>query len=190
MERPHIGRTILVLTQEQEDEEMIRSRLKPYALIVCLVSLMSAPGWAQQAATLAEAVSPRILFLTSGGYWENSGEGSAPEAEATAAETGLQRGYYRLIAIRGEDNRSLLQLQQIALTPEGPKLATTIGIDEINNLGGYVTDIRPEDSTGSASRQGFGAYVYLKTDPSVVEPETWSVYIDEFGDILVEQSSN
>ena len=94
------------------------------------------------------------------------------------------------MAIRGEDNRSLLELQEIALGSDGPALASSTGIDEINSLGGYITDIRPEDSTGAASRQGFGAYIYLKTDPAVAEPETWALYIDEFGEMLVERSSN
>ena len=40
-----------------------------------------------------------------------------------------QRGYYRLIAIRGEDNRSLLELQHIALTPEGPQLLTSAAVE-------------------------------------------------------------
>ena len=101
-----------------------------------------------------------------------------------------QRGYYRLIAVRGEDNRSLVELQHIALTPDGPQLLESFGIEEINSLGAYVTDIRPEDSTGAAAQQGFGAYIYLKTAPNVVEPETWALYVDQFGDIQVEQWSN
>ena len=107
---------------------------------------------------------------------------------ATAAQA--QEEAAALIAIRGADNRSQLHLQQIALTPEGPELALSIGIDEINALGAYVTDIRPEDSTGAASAPGFAAYIYLKTDPKVAEPETWALYVDEFGEIQVERSSN
>lgn len=172
---------------------MMRTTLKMLAMMVCLAPLLSSPGFAQQGSELADSLSPRLLFMTSGGYWETqdetseSGDTDASDAQAT---TELKRGYYRLIAIRGEDNRSLLQLQQIALGPDGPVLETSMGIDEINSLGGYITDIRPEDSTGAASKPGFGAYIYLKTDPSVVEPETWALYIDEFGDIMVEQSSN
>ncbi|MGJ8570315.1 MAG: hypothetical protein ACSHXI_06415 [Hoeflea sp.] len=139
---------------------------------------------------MTDTVSPRILFLTSGGYWEKPDEASETGTESADANTGSQRGYYRLIAIRGEDNRSQLQLQQIALTPDGPEIATSVGIEDINGLGGYITDIRPEDSTGASSQQGFGAYIYLKTDPSIVEPETWALYIDELGDIQVERSSN
>ncbi|MCC0033640.1 MAG: hypothetical protein H6887_00075 [Hoeflea sp.] len=155
------------------------SRLSKVALVLaCLAPALPAAGVAQEAAELAGGLSPRILFVTSGGYWEKAEEGAQ------------QRGYYRLIAIRGEDNRSLIELQHIALTPDGPELLTSAGIEEINSLGAYVTDIRPEDSTGTATQQGFGAYIYLKTAPNVVEPETWVLYIDDVGDIQVERSSN
>ena len=169
---------------------MIRSASKVLLLLACLAPSLPASGFPQEASTLADALSPRILFLTSGGYWEKTDDATDSGNASAEAKAETQRGYYRLIAIRGEDNRSLVQLQQIALTPEGPELATSIRIDEINSLGGYVTDIRPEDSTGAASQQGFGAYIYLKTDPAVIEPETWAFYIDEFGDIQVERSSN
>jgi len=151
-------------------------------LLLCLLPVAAVQAFAQQGSGLADSLSPRILFLTSGGYWEKAPESGAGD------ET--QRGYYRLVAIRGEDNRSLLQLQEIALTSGGPELASSTGVDQINELGGYITDIRPEDSTGASTQQGFGAYIYLKTDPSVVEPETWVLYIDEFGEMLVERSSN
>ncbi|MDZ7601758.1 MAG: hypothetical protein U1A06_10335 [Hoeflea sp.] len=170
-------------------------------LLAGLTTPLSGPALAQEDPTsLAGALSPRVLFITSGGYWEGTGEtaeaaGSANQAGAeTAPELAeaapASRGYYRLIAIRGADNKSQVFLQHIALTPDGPDLALSIGIDEINSLGGYVTDMRPEDSTGTATQAGFAAYIHLKTDPSVAEPETWALYIDEFGDMQVERSSN
>ena len=162
---------------------MVRNASKILLLLGCLAgSVAAAPASAQDASQLADALSPRVLFVTSGGFWT---------AQNTGDTTGdQQRGYYRLIAIRGADNRSQLQLQQIALTADGPALKTSIGIDVINDLGAYITDIRPEDSTGAARQPGFAAYVYLKTDPAVVEPETWSIYVDEFGDMQVAASSN
>ena len=159
---------------------MIRTMSKVLMVLAWLLPATPLVANAQNANEVVATVSPRILFVTSGGYWEKPGE-----------EAGSQlRGYYRLIAIRGEDNRSVVELQHVALTPEGPQLLTSTGIDEINNLGAYVTDIRPEDSTGTATQQGFGAYIYLKTAPNVVEPETWALYVDAFGDIQIEQSSN
>jgi len=159
---------------------MIRTLSKVPLLLVWLVPAMPLTGSAQEPNDLAAALSPRILFVTSGGYWEKTGEEAGSQ----------QRGYYRLIAVRGEDNRSLVELQHIALTADGPQLLERSGIEEINSLGAYVTDIRPEDSTGAAAQQGFGAYIYLKTAPNAVEPETWALYVDQFGDIQVEQSSN
>lgn len=179
---------------------MFRTVPKMLLLLACLASATPAAGLAQDAAALGETLPPRILFVTSGGYWEETDQQEADKAADTGeagkdatepAGTPTQnRGYYRLIAIRGEDNRSLVHLQQIALTPAGPELAKSTPIDAINDLGGYVTDIRPEDSTGAASGPGFAAYIYLKTDPKIVEPETWALYIDEFGEMQVEQSSN
>lgn len=168
-------------------------------LLSGLVSAIASTSMAQDVSPLAESLSPRLLFVTSGGYWEEAADGGAAtetqtqttEPASSSAETAPpKRGYYRLIAIRSADNKSQVHLQQIALTPQGPELALSIGVEEINALGGYVTDIRPEDSTGAASGPGFAAYIYLKTDPKVIEPDTWSLYIDEFGDIHVERSSN
>ncbi|WP_394689779.1 hypothetical protein [Hoeflea sp.] len=175
--------------------------LAPKVLIV-LVGLATgavAHALAQDADGIAQSLNERVLFVTSGGFWE---EASAPQGDADGeasgkgdsttetAPTTTRRGYYRLVAIRGEDNRSLVELHQIALTPEGPQLALSIGLEEINALGAYVTDIRPEDSTGTASQHGFSAFIYLKTDPSATEPQTWALFVDEFGDIVVEKSSN
>ncbi|MDF1607056.1 hypothetical protein PZ897_02595 [Hoeflea sp. YIM 152468] len=178
---------------------MFRTASKILLLLACLSPAMPVPGLTQDIPDLADTLPARVLFVTSGGYWEGTiadtpladdagtTSGAVPDAEDAAAQ---KRGYYRLIAIRGADNRSLLQLQQIMLAPDGPELATSVPVEEINSLGGYVTDIRPEDSTGSASQPGFAAYIYLKTDPSVGEPDTWALFIDEFGDVSVEQTTN
>lgn len=175
----------------------------PRFLFFFLASLATgavvAPALAQDPKGIAQTLSERVLFVTSGGFWEgvavpqNDAAGEASGQANSAAETApaaTQRGYYRLVAIRGQDNRSLVELQQIELTPEGPQLALSISLEEINALGAYVTDIRPEDSTGAASQHGFSAFIYLKTDPTVAEPETWALFVDEFGDIVVEKSSN
>ncbi|WP_412048719.1 hypothetical protein ACK6D9_12135 [Hoeflea sp. Naph1] len=190
---------------------------KTLLFLAGLIPALANPSLAQDIEGVAESLSERVLFVTSGGAWEeavNPGpdetgetsdgkaaepqikdEGQAPDnanpdvAEATPP-TAPQRGYYRLVALRGPDNRSLLHLQQIALTGDGPELVLSIEVEEINALGAYVTDIRPEDSTGAASQPGFAAYIYLKTDPTMVEPETWALYVDEFGDIVVEKTSN
>ena len=179
--------------------EPMSRRPSPKILLLLLagfVPAIASASLAQDVSALAESLSARLLFVTSGGYWEEAGDATETETQTaepvspSAEAAPPKRGYYRLIAIRGADNSSQVHLQQIALTPQGPELALSIGVDEINSLGGYVTDIRPEDSTGAASGPGFAAYIYLKTDPKVIEPDTWSLYVDEFGDIHVERSSN
>lgn len=189
---------------------MALSPLRYLAAAAIAAGLATTPAASQDAN--GKDVPERVLFVTSGGYWESAaeavetagGEGAEDDAGTTTPDgsddaagapeaddqSELQRGYYRLIAIRGEDNRSRLALQEIALTPEGPKLVSAAEVPEINALGAYITDIRPENSTGRSSGPGFAAFIYLKTDPDTVEPDTWTLFVDEFGDILVEPSSN
>lgn len=174
----------------------------PKTLFILAGLLVSVPSasLAQNAEEIAEALPERVLFVTSGGYWEDAGDDASQETatdgEAGTSETEeagageMRRGYFRLIVVRGEDNRSLAELQRIELAADGPALDQSTSLEEINELGAYVTDVRPENSTGTSSQPGFAAFVYLKTDPSVSEPETWTVIVDEFGDIVVEQSSN
>lgn len=136
------------------------------------------------AQTLNEALTlpTRLLFTVSGGFWTE-------DIEADGA-TATRKGYYRLSAFRREDNTSALFLQKIANTDNGPEEVLTLELDEISAMNAYITDMRPESSTGNSSNVGFAAYIYLKTDPSIVEPETYSVYVDDLDDIFVEQASN
>lgn len=166
----------------------------PKTLFILAGLLVCVPvaSLAQNAEEIAEALPERVLFVTSGGFWQDAapdGEAEANPAEAPG-EAEMRRGYYRLIVVRGEDNRSLVELQRIELAADGPALDQSTSLEEINEIGAYVTDVRPENSTGTTSQPGFAAFVYLKTDPTVSEPETWTVFVDEFGDIMVEQSSN
>lgn len=136
------------------------------------------------AQTLEEALTlpTRLLFAVSGGLWTE-------EIEVDGVTT-TNKGYYRLSAFRREDNTSALFLQKIANTEDGPKEVLTLELEEVSAMNAYITDMRPESSTGGGSGIGFAAYIYLKTDPSVVEPETYSVYVDDLDDIYVEQASN
>lgn len=136
------------------------------------------------AQTLDEAMAlpTRLLFTVSGGFWTE-------EIEIDGAAT-TRKGYYRLSAFRREDNTSALFLQKIANTDKGPEEVMTLELEQVSSMNAYITDMRPDNSTGSSSNVGFAAYVYLKTDPSVVEPDTYSVYVDDLDDIFVEQASN
>lgn len=145
-----------------------------------------------------------IIFVTSTGFWEESGdplevldltgEAKADEkAEAPAAkdvEPQKQRGYYKLIAVRQPEGNAHIYLQQIASTSAGPKVITSAELEEFSTMKAYVTDIRPETSDGISTQPGLFATVYLKTDPTATEPETWTVLIDDIGDIKIERETN
>lgn len=161
---------------------------------------------AQEIAGGIDAVSERVLFVTSGGAWQASGESEAASTKASgdestgapASEEGTpepaeaaapqaERGFYRLVVIRSTDNTSRVYLQQIGLADDGPQLVATTEIDEINALNAYVTDVGREESAG---QPGFSAFVFLKTDPALAEPDTWTIFVDEFGDLAVERATN
>lgn len=147
-------------------------------------------------------------FVISGGSWEGDAETSASAppvsptpapapagatapapVEGTATPT-PRRGYYKLIAIRQPDRTAKVYLQQILASDAGPEVLESVELEEFSAIRPYVTDIRPEDSTGISRQPGFFATVYLKTDPAAVEPEGWTVLIDEFGEIRVERATN
>lgn len=147
-------------------------------------------------------------FVISGGSWEGDAE-TAPSAQPAApsptpapaganapapagdsATPAPRRGYYKLIAIRQPDRTAKVYLQQILSGDAGPQVLESVELEEFSAIRPYVTDIRPEDSTGVSRQPGFFATVYLKTDPAAVEPEGWTVLIDEFGEIRVERATN
>ena len=147
-------------------------------------------------------------FVISGGAWEGDAEtlpaakteppapaGAAapvppPAPAATGDTASARRGYYKLIAIRQADRTAKVYLQQILSGETGPQVLESVELEEFTAIRPYVTDIRPEDSTGVSRQPGFFATVYLKTDPAQVEPEGWTVLIDEFGEIRVERETN
>ncbi|AJC78881.1 hypothetical protein IE4803_CH01656 [Rhizobium etli bv. phaseoli str. IE4803] len=147
------------------------------------------------AAPAQDAILPAsVIFATSTGYWED--DGNAPDierapsaAENVSAPQGKRHGYYKLFAVRQPDRTSKVYLQQIAQTESGPAIASTVELQEISDLKPYVTDIRPENSSGISKQPGLFSTIYLKTDPAA-EPDGWTVLIDEFGDITVEKATN
>lgn len=149
---------------------------------------------------LAEGDSPvseTITFVVSTGFWEEPMENDSDAAATTkpeTAETGqpdvLRRGYYKLIAVRQPDGTAHIHLQQIEATAEGPKIASSTVLEEFSALKPYVTDIRPENSSGVTAQPGLFATVYLKTDPKAAESESWTVLIDDLGEIRIERATN
>ena len=140
-----------------------------------------------------------IIFVTSTGFWEESGDplaildptGKAGEPQKPGEpQAEKQRGYYKLIAVRQPDGTAAIHLQQIEATAAGPKIASSAVLEEFSAMKPYVTDIRPENSSGVTAQPGLFATVYLKTDPKAVEPESWTVLIDDLGAIKVERATN
>jgi hypothetical protein len=141
-----------------------------------------------------------IIFVTSTGYWEESGDPLSvldPNGTKTTETQSVeqppapaQRGYYKLVAVRQPEGNAHIFLQQVALDAAGPKVVSSAELEEFSAMKAYVTDIRPETSDGVSSQPGLFATVYLKTDPTAGEPETWTVLIDDIGDIKVERETN
>ena len=158
------------------------------ALLALLLLVSSAGAKAED----ANVVPPQVTFVTSIGYWEESGEPlSSLDPNAAAEKPGdARRGYYKLIALRQADGTAQVHLQQIEATSAGPVVVSSAELEEFSALKAYVTDIRPETSTGVTAQPGMFATVYLKTDPTAREPETWTVLIDDLGDIKIERASN
>ncbi|WP_245292503.1 hypothetical protein [Rhizobium sp. 9140] len=143
----------------------------------------------------ADDVLPaNVTFVTSSGFWEDSGDPSAgldPRGKASPAPASpAQKGYYKLIALRQPDGTAHIVLQQIALDPAGPKIVSSAELDEFSKMKAFVTDIRPETSDGVTQQPGLFATVYLRTNPAASDIETWTVLIDELGDIRIERESN
>lgn len=156
--------------------------VKRFVFIFCLILFGAAVSAQSQGIEDALTLPDTLTFTVSGGYWT--------EEEDVDGETVTKGGYYRLSAFRRADKTSELILQKIENTDDGPQQAITLDVEEISGMNAFITDMRPESSLGSSQSQGFAAFVYLKTDISTVEPETYSVYIDDLDDIYVELASN
>ena len=156
---------------------------------VALLLLASAPAHAEDPSPVPETVT----FVISTGFWEEPVEDDAaatPETSDAGAAASLRRGYYKLIAVRQPDGTAQVHLQQIEATAAGPKIASSTVLEEFSAMKPYVTDIRPENSSGITTQPGLFATVHLKTDPKASEPESWTVLIDDLGDIKVERATN
>ncbi|WP_111561178.1 hypothetical protein [Rhizobium sp.] len=177
--------------------------MKRFGLTACALLIAAAP-LATHAADATDPILPAsITFATSTGYWADDGNApavtrppaaSTPNAPASATATPAapsqpRHGYYKLFAVRQADRTAKVYLQQIAQTETGPEIVSTVEVQELNDLNPYVTDIRPENSTGRLNEPGLFAMVYLKTDPDG-DADSWTVIIDEFGDISVEKSGH
>ena len=163
---------------------------RPFLASVITLLLLASPARAEGEPPVPET----ITFVVSTGYWEETADtedGETTQAQAPAGkEAEMRRGYYKLIAVRQPDGTAAVHLQQIESTADGPKITSSTEMEEFSALKPYVTDIRPENSSGITRQPGLFATVYLKTDPKAEEPESWTVLIDELGEIRVERATN
>ncbi|NHT75205.1 hypothetical protein G8E10_05475 [Rhizobiaceae bacterium CRRU44] len=164
--------------------------------IVWIAMLAGTVAFCPVAVQADDVLPANVTFVTSSGFWEDSGDPSAvldPQGKASttlAPASTAQKGYYKLIALRQPDGTAHIVLQQIALEPAGPKIVSSAELDEFSKMKAFVTDIRPETSDGVTQQPGLFATVYLRTNPAASDIETWTVLIDELGDIRIERESN
>ncbi|TCP87158.1 hypothetical protein C8J31_10517 [Rhizobium sp. PP-CC-2G-626] len=162
--------------------------------IVWITILAGTAAFCPVAVRADDVLPANVTFVTSSGFWEDSGDPSAvldPQGKAPSAPASTaQKGYYKLIALRQPDGTAHIVLQQIALDPAGPKIVSSAELDEFSKMKAFVTDIRPETSDGVTQQPGLFATVYLRTNPAASDIETWTVLIDELGDIRIERESN
>lgn len=163
--------------------------------LLILISLLS-PSHQAMAAEL-DNVPSQVTFLISGGLWEDPGESSIKSNSQKSAvippvssSSTIRRGYYRVVAVRQPDQTSKVYLQQIQVSDAGAQLIDRVELQEISDLHAYVTDIRTDDTAGINRTLGLSATVYLKSNPKSVDPESWSVIVDEFGEIQVARESH
>ncbi|WP_281036504.1 MULTISPECIES: hypothetical protein [unclassified Rhizobium] len=163
---------------------------RPLLAALILATAAVLPARAQTEAIDTLPVS--AIFVVSSGMWEDhslepvkgtDGQLRPPPATPT-------RGYYKVVAIRQDDGTAKVYLQRIAITADGPNLLENIELEEFNQMKSYVTDIRPESSNGASASPGLFVTVYLKTDPTIREAESWTILIDELGDMKIEKASN
>ncbi|WP_136661073.1 hypothetical protein [Nitratireductor sp. XY-223] len=169
-------------------------RTSAIGLFAALLAATASPVVASEAPEVMATTTPaRVLAVVSGGFWSDqvsAEENSDSESTAENTEKQNRRGYYRSIAVRSQDNTSRLFLQRIWLSEDGPTLLDTREIVALSEMKAYITDMRPEDSTGIAKLPGFVTFVYLKRDPSTAEPDTWELFVDEFGDVAFTPATN
>ena len=166
-------------------------------ILVGLALLLSAMAPLPSLADDIDALPISVIFAVSSGYWEETGElglpGPAPApalGKAVPAAPSARRGYYKVVAVRQADRTAKVYLQQIASTEAGPALVNSVELEEFSAIKSYVTDIRTDNSNGIARQPGLFASVLVKSDPNMIEPDTWTILIDDLGDLRVERASN
>ena len=164
--------------------------VKKTLLAALLLATTVLPARAQTQAIDMLPVS--AIFVVSSGMWEdrNLEPVKGPDGQLRPPPASPTRGYYKVIAIRQGDGTAKIYLQRIVFTADGPSLLENIELEEFSQMKTYVTDIRPESSNGASASPGLFVTVYLKTDPMAKEADSWTILIDELGEMKVEKASN
>lgn len=164
--------------------------VKKSILVALLLAAAVLPARAQTQAIDMLPVS--AIFVVSSGMWEdrNLEPVKGPDGQLRPPPASPTRGYYKVIAIRQGGGTAKIYLQRIAYTADGPNLLENVELEEFNQMKSYVTDIRPESSNGASASPGLFVTVYLKTDPMAKEAESWTILIDELGEMKIERASN
>ncbi|WP_174020159.1 hypothetical protein G6L89_004890 [Agrobacterium fabrum] len=164
--------------------------VKKTLLAALLLATTVLPARAQTQAIDTLPVS--AIFVVSSGMWEdrNLEPVKGPDGQLRPPPASPTRGYYKVIAIRQGDGTAKIYLQRIVFTADGPSLLENIELEEFSQMKSYVTDVRPESSNGASASPGLFVTVYLKTDPMAKEADSWTILIDELGEIKVEKASN
>ncbi|UXS31499.1 hypothetical protein FY152_05095 [Agrobacterium tumefaciens] len=139
-----------------------------------------------------DALPVSAIFVVSSGMWEeqNLEPVKGADGQLRPPPAAPTRGYYKVVAIRQGDGTAKVYLQRIVFTADGPNLLENVELEEFNQMKSYVTDIRPESSNGASASPGLFVTVYLKTDPMAKEAESWTILIDELGEMKIEKASN
>ena len=164
--------------------------VKKTLLAALLLATPVLPARAQTQAIDTLPVS--AIFVVSSGMWEdrNLEPVKGPDGQLRPPPASPTRGYYKVIAIRQGDGTAKIYLQRIVFTADGPSLLENIELEEFSQMKSYVTDVRPESSNGASASPGLFVTVYLKTDPMAKEADSWTILIDELGEMKVEKASN
>ena len=164
--------------------------VKKTLLAALLLATTVLPARAQTQAIDMLPVS--AIFVVSSGMWEdrNLEPVKGPDGQLRPPPASPTRGYYKVIAIRQGDGTAKIYLQRIVFTADGPSLLENIELEEFSQMKSYVADVRPESSNGASASPGLFVTVYLKTDPMAKEADSWTILIDELGEMKVEKASN
>ncbi len=160
--------------------------------ILATLFLATAVLSARAQTEVIDALPVSAIFVVSSGMWEeqNLEPVKGADGQLRPPPAAPTRGYYKVVAIRQGDGTAKIYLQRIVFTADGPNLLENVELEEFNQMKSYVTDIRPESSNGASASPGLFVTVYLKTDPMAKEAESWTILIDELGEMKIEKASN